>query len=186
MILLLLLPLYLLIALIVIWKVIKRVDSTGKKWGAFFLLVFAFYLPLGWDVILGRAYFHYLCETQGGLHVYQTVELGPEYWNEDGSPKLFGKGRLSMSVIDGSLSDGKYKAHIFQKASSGNVLSVMKSYTRITDTESGEVLGEIVFFSDLGGWFVRNTGFFVTGKRCPVIKGGGFYPDLVSAVFNKT
>jgi hypothetical protein len=46
-----------------------------------FLLLFA--LPFG-DEIAGRIYLSYLCSTQAGVKVYQTVELPAEYWDEEG------------------------------------------------------------------------------------------------------
>ncbi len=102
---LLLLPFYLLIVFFVIRWILKQIEGRRKRWLMFLFLAFLFYLPLGWDVILGRAYFHYLCATQGGVHVYQTVELGPEYWNPDGSPKFITEdGWFDDDVFEGNIS----------------------------------------------------------------------------------
>ena len=54
---------------------IRRPFSTPKAKGiaqALTLLTFVF-IPT-WDIILGKLYFNHLCETEGGLKIYKTVE----------------------------------------------------------------------------------------------------------------
>lgn len=53
------------------WFIIKRLPSKKAKW----IAVVAFVLIPTWDEIAGRAYFKYLCATEAGVKVYQTVEL---------------------------------------------------------------------------------------------------------------
>ena len=44
-------------------------------------------LPL-LDGITGRGYFHYLCASNAGAKVYETVELPGSFWDEAGKPKF--------------------------------------------------------------------------------------------------
>ncbi len=178
----LLLPPYLIVAVIVIWRVVRSVKGKGKKWGAFFILVFSFYLPLGWDIMLGRAYFYYLCETQGGVHVYSTVELGSEYWAADGSPVFISSDGFS----DGDEFNRKY---IFKKVAQRNffkTLNIAKYPDQVINTETGGVLGEKISFVYFGGWFLNSTGFVVAGTRCHGYSRGhesGSYRDFINTIF---
>jgi len=175
----LLLAPYLVVAIIVIWKVLKRVEGKRKKQGVFLLLMLAFYLPLGWDVILGRAYFYYLCETQGGVHVYRTVELGPEYWGMDGSPKFI---RDEDGELDEKVLNGKYRI----ERGTGKINKYISTYTaRLIDVDIREVIADRVVIDYLGGWFVRNAGFHSTaGPRC-VQDNPGLYEGLLKYVLVK-
>src|SRR4030067_3518574 len=75
----------LLVYLVVAWVTIKWLPSKKAKW----IAVAVFVLIPTWDEILGRIYFKYLCETQGGIKVYKVVELPGEYWAADGMPKFY-------------------------------------------------------------------------------------------------
>lgn len=146
-----LMPIYFIIVCIAIYKLMKRYQ--GKhKWRHFFLLAFLFYLPVGWDVILGRAYFSYLCHKDGGVHIYQTVELGPEYWNEDGSPKFY----TEKGAFDSTFFDGRYIFQMSDTRYTGPFRTIQ--YTdQIFDIKTESLLGEWVQYGTLGGWVV-NTG----------------------------
>jgi hypothetical protein len=53
-------------------------------------------------VILGRSYFNYVCNKDGGIHIYDTVELGSEYWDKDGKPRFYteDRGAFDSSVFE--------------------------------------------------------------------------------------
>ena len=176
----LIIPPYLIIAFFVMRAVLKKQLTRKRKWKMGVLTAFLLYLPLGWDVILGRAVFYGLCATQGGVHVYQTVELGAEYFDKDGSPKFINKGLLNESILN-----NKYNADIYKEIYFNKILSVKKIHTRIKESKSDKIIGKRVIFSYLGGWFSRYSGVFVRGEQCHSIKGA-FYPDLVNAVFKKS
>jgi len=81
-------PIYFLIVLLIIIKALGKYN--GKYTYLLFLwLYFLFNLSVGWDVIAGKLYFKHICEKDGGVHIYQTVELVPECWDEDGRPKFY-------------------------------------------------------------------------------------------------
>ena len=179
---LLLLPFYLLIVFFVIRWILKQIEGRRKRWLMFLFLAFLFYLPLGWDVILGRAYFHYLCATQGGVHVYQTVELGPEYWNPDGSPKFI----TEDGWFDDDVFEGRYKFEREDNRNFNTTLNIGKYPDRVVDLKTGEVLGEKVSYVYFGGWFFKHTGFNVRGVRCHGYSrgaGSGAYRDILSSIF---
>ncbi|MDB2705255.1 hypothetical protein N9Y67_01800 [Pseudomonadota bacterium] len=155
-----LMPVYFIFAVVVIYKLMKKYQGQ-HKWRRFLLLAFLFYLPVGWDVILGRAYFYYLCNKNGGVHIYDTVELSPEYWDKDGRPRFYTEDR---GAFDSSVFGGRY---IFNVLDSKGPFRTKKELNQIIDTKTGDILGEWVKYSTSGGW-VTNTGtpFGVTGIRC--------------------
>ena len=158
-----LMQIYFIFAVIVIYKLMKKYQ--GKhKWRRFLLLAFLFYLPVGWDVILGRAYFHYLCNKDGGIHIYDTVELGPEFWNKDGRPNFYDeKGRFDEDYFSGKYS----QSSIFPDKSLKSFLPVRRDLTQVTDNSSETVLGEKVSYLYVNGWVVNTWQPFSTrGTRC--------------------
>ncbi len=159
----LLIPPYLIFAFFVMRNVLKKQNTRKRKWQMGLLTAFLLYLPLGWDVILGRAVFYGLCATQGGVHVYQTVELGPEYWNEDGSPRFFSRdlGFDEINILDGYLGSRETDSD-YSKALN---LSVTKY--EIVDVEKDVTMGVYVKYTYFGGWFMNYTGFHVGGESCP-------------------
>jgi len=175
----LLLPVYLIVAAIVIWKVIKPVEGKGRKLGTFLVLVFVFYLPLGWDTILGRAYFYYLCETRGGVHVYRHVTLGPEYWNDDGSPKFINS---ENGELDEAFLGGRYTILRRGEKSHSEIFRVASIVTELLDNSVNDVIAdrEIIFYG--GGWFLNNSGLHVDSLSC-FRDLSGLYPSFLSHVF---
>ena len=171
----LLIPPYLIFAFFIMRAVLKKQLICKRKWRMGLLTAFLLYLPFGWDVILGRAVFYTLCATQGGVHVYQTVELGPEYWNEDGSPKFI----LENGELNEKIFKGKY--HLKRKTEK-HTEYISYYDTQLINTETNNIIADRVMIDYLGGWFVRYTGFFVTGSRCPT-ESYGLYPDLLHKVF---
>jgi len=158
----LLIPFYLIFALIMIRYFMKR--YTGQhKWRRFFLLAFLFYLPVGWDVILGRAYFYYLCNKDGGVHIYQTVELEPEYWNEDGSPRFY----TERGAFDSSVFGGRYVISNSDDRYTKKVFDITKDVDEVIDVVSGKKIGEWVMYVNRGGWLMNlYNPFGQTGDRC--------------------
>lgn len=192
-----LVPFYLIFSLYAIYQIMKLYKGK-KKWRVFLLLAFLFYLPLGWDVLLGRTYFHYLCNKDGGIHIYEAVELGAEYWNEDGSPKFYGK----SGGLDESMFDGLYeRKRVSEKYSRKWLFNGIRRSSQLCNLETGKIFGEIISYNYLGGW-VFNTWqpFGPSGKTCPhysdleenpqIIKWNGYtnkqygdYLDFTSYIF---
>lgn len=160
-----LMPIYAVIALIIIRLIMKK-NPARYKWLQFVLLCFMFYLPVGWDVILGRAYFSYACHKDGGIHIYETVELGPENWNEDGSPKFYNyKGNFDEEYFDGKYS----QIFVFPDKKFSSMLPVLRDVVKIIDTSKGNILGEDVSYLYTSGWVINTwQPFSVAGERCPI------------------
>ncbi|MCW9024494.1 MAG: hypothetical protein OQK73_07410 [Gammaproteobacteria bacterium] len=162
----LLIPPYLIFAFFVIRAVLKKQFTHNRKWQMGLLTAFLLYLPLGWDVILGRTVFYTLCATQGGIHVYQTVELGPEYWGENGEPRFFYRdlGFNEINIVD------RYLGRRNTNSNYSKTLNLSITKYEVVDTEKNSTLGLYVKYTYFGGWFMNYTGFHVVGNSCPSSK----------------
>ncbi len=142
--------------------VYKKPEKVSSKWLASIgTAVFLLVVPMA-DNIVGEVYLRYLCATQGGIHVYQTVELGPEYFGEDGVPLFYDKKKL----IEEMSLNGRYAGRI-KGSNSSRFLNIEKRSRELFDEETGQVLGTIVHFIHFGGKLVNSTGLHVSGTSCP-------------------
>ncbi len=121
-----------------------------------FLLLFA--LPFG-DEIAGRVYFNYLCATEAGVKVYQTVELPAEYWEADGKPKFYDERNGNFSLSN----DYPTKLKI-EKYSS--FLDIDKFIGVLQNQEKG-LISENISYRHWGGWIRRNFSPGNTATSCP-------------------
>ena len=139
---------YLLIITVVTALATRFIKKPHWRWvSRGLLLVVLLFLPFA-DQIIGRIYFNHLCDTEAGLHVYQTVELGPKFYHEDGSPRFMdSKGKLDSSVFN-----GRYE---FKKESLDRYVEIVvieKRIHSIIDTTTGTALGSFTQFTYRGGW----------------------------------
>lgn len=112
-------------------------------------LALLFYLPVGWDVILGRSYFYYLCNKDAGIHIYQTIELGPEHWGDDGYPNFY----TYKGDFDKSFFNKKYEFYATRTDRTFTTFfNIKRSLMQVIESETGEVLGERVRYLYWGGW----------------------------------
>ena len=126
------------------------------------------------DEIVGRIYFKHLCKTEAGLHVYKTVELGPEYYHEDGSPKFMdSKGRFDSTVFD-----GRYVFKTFSIENYAKFVRIKKRRYLVIDSVAGTILGAHINFFYFGGWLVNSLGAHVRGIHCGSVNGG-FYEGII-------
>jgi len=170
----LLLPLAIFIAV----KVSKRIQPVATRFFAgvgIFLLVF--FIPFA-DEIAGRAYLNYLCATQAGVKVYQTVELLGEYWDENGKPRFIKpNGDLDRTMLGKRLSEpGKTIQY-------SSIFGIDEDHQQVVDNITSVVLGEVVSFRHWGGWIHRNLNpAGRSGVSCAKIRGSklweGFYISL--------
>lgn len=158
---LLLIP-YLIFAIYIVVRVTRRRKTLLAKTGTVLLVSFLLYLPLGWDVILGRAYFNYLCATQGGVHVYQTVKLGKEYFDEEGVSGFYDKNKRYKDMRLGD----KYKGSSYYDRNYSTKFNIAYATYSIHDVLENKVLGSVKVFTYFGGWFINHTGFHVVGESC--------------------
>ena len=173
---------YLLVVIIVIYFLSKLIKKTGWRW-AFRSVLFVLFLffPFA-DQILGRYYFDYLCEKEGGLHVFETVELGAEYYHEDGSPRFMDpKGKFDPFIFN-----NRYE---FKRKSLEHYVEIVvieKDIDSIIDTKTKKVLGEYSRFIYRGGW-LANSLDHVGGGVGGSCRGYGYqttYDGFIKYVFN--
>jgi hypothetical protein len=119
-----------------------------------FLLLFA--LPFG-DEIAGRVYFNYLCATEAGVKVYQTVELPAEYWDERGRAKFY----VNFDSLLGKTYSVKYKPGTYS-----SFFHIDNAGYAYSNTLTGQVLGEAIDFGYWGGWMRRNLSPHNTATGC--------------------
>lgn len=120
-----------------------------------------------WDIIIGRAVFYTLCVTQGGIHVYQTVELGAEYFDKDGVPLFYDRNKFvkNMGVA------GRYKG-VSEWEGLNSLLHLRVHSEKIKDKKNNNILGEIKYFVYNGGWIFNSLKVGGGGgESCPSYSG---------------
>ncbi len=141
-----------------------------------FLLLFA--LPFG-DEIAGRLYFNYLCATEAGVKMYQTVELPAEYWDERGAPNFFNKyGYLEHDFWVKNLdeSGGRVERH-------PSIFSIDKDTSQVKERTSQKVLAEVTTFRYWGGWIRRNFSPHNTANSCKFLDDLNFSRSFYGQLF---
>jgi hypothetical protein len=147
---------YLAIALVylgIAWLVIRRLPSKKAKWIAVAFLVL---IPTG-DEILGRIYFRYLCETEAGVKVYQTVELPGKYWDDQGRARFY----ENFDSLLGKTYSMKYKPGIYS-----SLFHIDNAGYTYANKQSGQLLGEAIDFRHWGGWVRRNLSPHKSATSC--------------------
>jgi len=120
------------------------------------------------DEYNGREKFSELCETQSGAHIYKTIELGPEYWSEEGNPTfIYPKGHRKNGDITDELLELGYSKERIQNDNFVSGLNISELTIRIVEKSSNTTLGEFKRYGYKGGWVNNITGYHVTGKYCP-------------------
>ena len=134
-------------------------------------LSIVFILVCGDVVQIGREA-NKICREQGGLHIYKTVETegfygssGIKYWSEYGF-KYVESGLSKNGVSHWTWVEGK-KQHRYvplplsryQWRGPGKRTRIntwiFRSSSRVVDRQTGEKLGQLVWFSVYPGWFER-------------------------------
>lgn len=126
------------------------------------LCVLAFVLIPTWDEIAGRIYFHHLCETEGGVRIYKVVELGPEYWNADGTPRFI----TEEDYLTRKVFEGQYVRQSRFIENYGDPFRIVLDEDLVVDVRKNQILGKKTSFIYFGGWVLNNSGFHVSGSRC--------------------
>lgn len=111
------------------------------------ITVFLGLLVLFADEIAGRIYLSYLCATEAGVKVYQTVELSAEYWDEQGRAKFY----VNFDSLLGKTYSVKYKHGTYS-----SFFHIDNAGYEYSNALSGKVLGEAIDFRYWGGWARRN------------------------------
>jgi hypothetical protein len=159
---------YVLIALWLTRLVIKDQDTKKGKWigggitgGIFFLILFG-------DSLVGHMYLNYLCTTHGGPHVYQIVELGPEYWNEDGSAKFI---YPNGTIVNDKFVGGRFNEMFSNKFRTNRVKHELlrykiQQYGREVRNSDDQILAIYRSYLYKGGWLINSIGYETTATNC--------------------
>ncbi len=141
--------------------VAKRYPSNLAR----YVTIGAFVLIPVWDIVPGQLYFRYLCEKDGGVKVYRTVELDRAYFLADGQPDQEQLRRLYDRV---SKDDRDFSS----------IFHITKTQLSILDKLTGEHLGTATDFWYYGGWV--NATLFPLGSSstCPEYPNHSVYNSL--------
>ncbi|MCB2184531.1 MAG: hypothetical protein KQH63_21115 [Desulfobulbaceae bacterium] len=170
--------LYMFVAVKVTLLLRRRIAEEKKKiWMTIGCILFFLVVPFG-DEILGPIYFRYLCASQGGYHIYQTVELGPEYFDKDGSPKFI----TETGELDEEMLGGRFVKKRDNNKKFSTLLNISRLHTFIEDTTNNKVIGRHVAFSYWGGGILNSLGFErVVASRCH--QSDSYHLNLIKKVF---
>jgi len=172
---------YIRLAIWVVRKLAGECESKQVKWGVRVAVALVFSLIPMWDVILGRIYLNYLCSTEAGVKVYQTVELPADYWDGLGRAKFFKEnGDLDHSFLKnrfGETSSTKPYSSFFR---------IDETHRQLVDNSTQKILGEVVSFMYWGGWISRNSGLHNTAVDCKEFHGNQFWHGFYVRFFKST
>jgi hypothetical protein len=165
-------PVCLFLAFLVGKKFIKK-SLTLKITGGLAVFLIALFLPVS-DEIAGRIYFNHLCKTEGGVKVYQTIELPAKYWDEDGKPRFYNENNGNFTL----------PAEKFYKVDSKKVIrrfGVQERRTFILNINTNEIIGEKLLFRYWGGYILKNFTPHNSAIRC-----GSDWDEFVKKQFTQT
>lgn len=157
---------YLAIAIAVTVLLVRRFRARRTKVIAGIISVLVFFLIPTWDVIAGKIYLQYLCKTDGGMRVYKTVELGPEYWFPDGRPRFI----TSKGLADQELLGNRYEFSSKSQENYSLFFHINKNTEVVSERKTGAILAEYIRFVYFGGWLANSTGYHIRGEGCPAIE----------------
>lgn len=168
----------LLAVVIYVWLarlVAKRIKSKTAKYS----VIAIFILIPTWDIVPGKLYLNYLCKNKAGVKVYQTVELPPEYWDEQGQPKFFNEqGYLDHKFLTDKLDGGGGRVERYS-----SVFAIDKITSPVKEKGSRKVLAEVTTFGFWGGWVSRNLSPHNTAASCEFIDAPNFNRNFYGQLF---
>ena len=168
--------------LIAIWlcRNVFRLESPLKIFVGILVFAVLFTLPFT-DEIAGRIYFNHLCESEAGATIYQPIELSPENWKADGTPKFY-KGANNNDVPSYAFDrlGIEFEAEWVEKK---RLLNVTQHGSVIKEKKSGKRYSEVVGFWYKGGWINRKLTPHPSGISC---NSANYYDDLVRQQFIPT
>lgn len=180
-------PLWLILILlpIAIWiavKVAKRFKFGGTRLAVGVLAFGVVFFVLFADEIAGHVYFNYLCATEAGVKVHQTVELPAEYWDERGRPRFFNQ----YGYLDRDFSAKRIDMGEGRVVRYSSIFSIDKDLSRVVDKDNHALLGEVTTFRFWGGWIRRNFSPSNTANDCKFIYDSNFSRDFYGRLFVPT
>ena len=179
------------------YKVVKYVASKTEKNIYWILTVLFFILLPTWDVIIGKIYFHHLCQTEGGLRVFKSVEVDgvltensiamgdSSFYKKRGFKYIEGvssdlKNHKIIQHLD--LTDANQTIQIIKEPQSRYMfiynersrpvkwLPIVKNRALVKDRITNEVFGEDIGFNYFGSWIGIIADHLVSGVSNPTQK----------------
>jgi len=134
-----------------------------KGWKKKTIVLVIFILIPTADVIAGRIYFKYLCNTRSGQFMYKTVEVEEEYLYQPGElmkHKLDETGNQFAIAEGGEINREKLRQRydfrfIKRDRNYSKYLPIEKLRSYIEDSEKKELLSEAISYTYNGGWVER-------------------------------
>ena len=169
---------YLLIAVLVTWAA-SRIPTTVKgRRRARLISIATFVLIPTWDIVPGWLSFQFLCATQAGLTVHQTVELPEEHWNPDGTVRVHAMNEYPYTRSIG----GKYVVESPPDLRIVPLFRIDKSTWRVRDVNTDRIIAERIDVEYWGGWLANSVLPHVTPVPCSRIYVAA-YRDVYPGIF---
>lgn len=170
--------LYVLVALSTSYWLSRFPERQKTKTWTQILTVLVFVLIPTWDIVPGKLYFKYLCNTEGGIRVYRQVGLPAKYWREDSLP------RTTAAEIKGFRTriGENYYLKVLEQNDYVPLFNIDRQEDSLINIESNELVAKMTHFRYWGGWLITNTGLSQSAASCP---GKGAYVNFYKRVFVK-
>jgi hypothetical protein len=158
--------------------------NRNKRIVSLLCIITAIAIPF-WDMPMRYWEFNRLCKTEAGIHVYEEVVLGPEYWNEDNTLKTRPPGELKDQTIEEfKVIPGEFEV-VNKDTHPSSITNIRKFSWQIKRKKDQKIMGERIRFYRGPGWLHRNTiGPHGNSKFCPDEKEVPF-ERLIEAVFKQ-
>jgi hypothetical protein len=155
-----------------------------------FLLLFTVcaYTAVTWDYYLSKNLFEKYCsDGRVGSEIYETIELGDEYFLPLSKEKLDTR-RLDIRFIlsDGRVIDEKKFSQDFtvsppQYETLNSIGPIMSMETLVTRNIDSKILGKAVSLSNALGWWIYSSKFGPKGDYCPSGRDSKNMPNYYKA-----
>lgn len=158
---------------------LSKIKNQVKKTFALLGCISIFILLPFTDEIIGQLYFKYICKTQGGTQIYQQIELGEEFFQQDGNPKFITeKGDFYKEALG-----NKYSVYKQYNMNYIPYLNIARNQYQVKDTETLKILGQHTYFIYFRGWLLNLPGPGLASKSCN--SDIGFYQNFLKEIFIK-
>ena len=151
-------------------------DSTIAKF-VVGVLAFALILPLPLiDEIIGKVQFDKLCREEAGVKIYGKLELGPEFFNADGTPNFVDK-KTNLIVPDKAM-DSYVEFVTMPLQSIASPAKLFKMQLQVRSRIDGQTLAQKTAFAMDGGWLSYDKQSWLPRSGC--VKGNERRGEIVS------
>ncbi len=126
------------------------------------VIAFALIFPLPLiDEIIGKIQFDKLCREEAGVKIFGKLELGPEFFNADGTPNF----EVSRGELDERV---KQIAEVdtFKHERITSPVDLNRGTFLIVDKRTGQELIRTTGFNNRGGWLAFDHSSWLTSGPC--------------------